>query len=313
MAFNQFVTLLGLLFALPMAGAVVVPKFQAPSLVQKAHVFKHNSPRLMIYSQNFPWRAIGKLVVGIGKTEGCTASLVAEDLILTNRHCVEINKAIHTGAFYFFPMLNGDFVHATPYLAMVVDNGPDIVANNDWALLQLTTPIGKKLGYLGVDRDGERLPDFNGEQTLPEAFEVDLCRNTRSPFEFLRLAQRNGAWLLEPSVPHRPLVCMAGFPGDLGGSTLALSSQCGLLGQNGNQFREWLHDCPGSKGTSGSPMFYREGSSFFIAALNSGESPGATPGNSLIYVPFGSNNFNAAGTTDSFFAKIKAWREKTKN
>ncbi|MBD2523994.1 serine protease [Nostoc sp. FACHB-133] len=116
--------------------------------------------RIPMTSRDYPWSAIGK-IEGIGADGGsysCTGTLIAEDVVLTNAHCVvnpETRKV--SQAIAFEPnLVNGvvksknDVAYATNvHYGTDFKNGNLADYANDWAILKLNKPIGKKYGYLG--------------------------------------------------------------------------------------------------------------------------------------------------------------------
>jgi V8-like Glu-specific endopeptidase len=116
--------------------------------------------RIPMTSRDYPWSAIGK-IEGIGADGGgysCTGTLIAEDVVLTNAHCVvnpETRKL--SQAIAFEPnLVNGvlknpnDIAYATNvYYGTDFKNGDLADYSNDWAILKLNKPLGKKYGYLG--------------------------------------------------------------------------------------------------------------------------------------------------------------------
>lgn len=108
-----------------------------------------------------PARAVGRL-----ETQGgylCTATLVADDVILTAAHCVMDDKGRHLKPLVFNAGIDhGDSVATAGILAVRVDPAYDpahqfdgnTIDNpafgRDWALLQLDAPIGRQAGVIEV-------------------------------------------------------------------------------------------------------------------------------------------------------------------
>lgn len=115
--------------------------------------------RKWVDSQQYPWRAIGRInLAGRGH---CSGILVATDTVLTSAHCLW-NK--RTGRWYpaqYITFVAGaekeeyqDYANASTY---TIADGfkADQLANpatikHDWALIKLEHPIGKKLGFLPI-------------------------------------------------------------------------------------------------------------------------------------------------------------------
>lgn len=116
--------------------------------------------RIPMTSRNYPWSAVGKIegVSAEGNGYSCTGTLISEDVVLTNAHCV-VNPQTRkvSQAIAFEPnLVNGvvksknDIAYATNvYYGTDFKNGDLADYANDWAILKLNKPIGKKYGYLG--------------------------------------------------------------------------------------------------------------------------------------------------------------------
>ncbi|MHC5596525.1 MAG: trypsin-like serine peptidase [Nostoc sp.] len=116
--------------------------------------------RIRMTSRDYPWSAIGKIegIGADGSGYSCTGTLIAEDVVLTNAHCVvnpETGKI--SQAIAFEPNLVNGVVKSKNDVAYATDvhygtdfkNGTLADYANDWAILKLNKPIGKKYGYLG--------------------------------------------------------------------------------------------------------------------------------------------------------------------
>lgn len=116
--------------------------------------------RIPMISRKYPWSAIGRIV---GKSTDnsiytCTGTLISENIVLTNSHCV-IDPKTHqlSNRVVFLPnVINGKLQDDNDAaLAEKVLYGTnfteDKITNQrkDWALIKLNKPIGRKYGYLG--------------------------------------------------------------------------------------------------------------------------------------------------------------------
>jgi protease YdgD len=113
--------------------------------------------RVPLRSNDYPWSAIGRLQIG---TKGhCTATLIDDDWILTNAHCA-IDRATHkvtTQPLTFLPNLIDGKLQSDDDRAQVIKviTGNDFSDSNviphpqDWAMLKLDRPLGKKYGTIG--------------------------------------------------------------------------------------------------------------------------------------------------------------------
>jgi protease YdgD len=182
-----------------------------------------------------PGRAIGLLETREGYL--CTASLVAEDVILTAAHCVLDEGDIHRRPERFSAGYDhGDTVATAGILSLFVspDYDPDRNVNPssddtrpdlDWALLRLDQPIGRKTGFLQVRR-----VDKTGLELLGSSWTV------------IQIGYGGGV--------RRPKLRRNCLPGEVE-SEYQYSTQCGL-----------------EKGDSGSPVLLLEGDQYRIIGVN---------------------------------------------
>jgi protease YdgD len=108
-----------------------------------------------------PARAVGRLEIQGGYI--CTATLVADDIILTAAHCVMDEKGRHVKPLVFNAGIDhGEAIATAGILAVIADPDydpvhqfnhksiDDPVFGRDWALLKLDAPIGKETGTIEV-------------------------------------------------------------------------------------------------------------------------------------------------------------------
>ncbi len=281
-----------------------------------ANTFTHNQPRQVFNSTNYPWRVFGKLVNSTSSRTGCTAQIIGESLILTNRHCIldDYGDVLLREHQFYYNIQHSDIYSSSSVGAYPVKWGVSNLSRSDWALLELSVPIGKEYGYLGISNNDESYDGSMGTKySENKVWEMDLCSNTSNPLNFLKTyseVQNSNDWLIDYRT-DTPKVCLGGYPGDLGDFNFTLSNQCSILGER--EFGYWMHDCPTSRGSSGSALFYKEKgiNKYYIVALSSGA--GRPESKSLINVPFGAYASNGAVRTDKFYEHALYIKNKDKN
>jgi V8-like Glu-specific endopeptidase len=113
--------------------------------------------RIPMLSRKYPWSAIGRIqgTTADAKSYHCTGSLIAENLVLTNAHCVidpetgELSKQI-----LFMPNVIDKRFQDVAEVEQVIygtnfKDGSGI-SPNDWAIMKINQPLGRKYGYLGL-------------------------------------------------------------------------------------------------------------------------------------------------------------------
>jgi len=136
---------------------------------EKRQLFFGHDDRHTLVPDALPWRAIGQIETASHSI--CTATLIADDVVLTAGHCF---KDPETGRFdpavSFAAALNGKqaaarvattqvFVDRRLFAGLTAEGGGLIVdpkvARYDYAFVRLAKPIGRTLGYLPLI-DGDR-------------------------------------------------------------------------------------------------------------------------------------------------------------
>ncbi|MDN0085389.1 serine protease [Crenobacter sp. SG2305] len=160
-------------FAALSAAALIALSFTGPahaiSKAEQRKLFFGHDDRHTLVPDALPWRAIGQIETASGSI--CTATLVADDVVLTAGHCF---KDPDTGRFdpavTFSAALNGKhaaarvattrvFVDRRLFAGLTIESGGLLVdprvARYDYAFVRLAEPIGRTLGTLpliGGDR-----------------------------------------------------------------------------------------------------------------------------------------------------------------
>ncbi|MBW4571312.1 MAG: trypsin-like serine protease [Tolypothrix carrinoi HA7290-LM1] len=205
--------------------------------------------RIPMLSRKYPWSTIGRVqgTTADANSYHCTGALIAEDIILTNAHCVidpETGKL--SQRIRFLPNVIDGQVQDTRDVAEVVDvvygtnfkDGAKLDAN-DWAVMKINKPLGRKYGYLGVK----------------SVASSTLVRNQKKYF-------------------------FVGYSGDFPGAkyqqyfsagagwTASFQAGCSILKEQANFL---LHDCDTAKGSSGGPIIAMVDGEPYVIALNEGE------------------------------------------
>lgn len=104
--------------------------------------------RVLVSDGSTPFKAIGKLDVG------CTGTMIGKKLMLTAGHCIiKDNSLTPREDFKTFVanMTNGvGSATATPVRAWVGGITPEQDRKMDWAIVELSTPLGEAQGMIAV-------------------------------------------------------------------------------------------------------------------------------------------------------------------
>ncbi len=207
----------------------------------------------------YPWTAIGRVFPG-----NCTATLVGEDLLLTNAHCVldyERGGKRHREITFYPNVVNGQSI---PLQGRSANDRQDAA--------QVTEAI-TGTNFEESNRYRHQYPGWQGISLGDSAQDWALLKLDKP------VGLKYGFWSWR-AIPTRELVndrkhklAIAGYPYDFSqpglshsqGNTLAVQEGCSILKEERNMY---YHDCDTAKGSSGSPIFYRSGHNYYMVALN---------------------------------------------
>jgi len=139
--------------------------------------------RVLMDTAAFPWRAIGQVTFESGG--GCTASLVAPDVLITAAHCISEDGRIDASGEF----VTGDALPGGPRRARVIDflvdrnwdearfTEGDELDGTDWALLRIDRPLGDELGHLGVVALGDSVRAAPATRLLQAGYSWDTGDN----------------------------------------------------------------------------------------------------------------------------------------
>ncbi|MGG6242412.1 trypsin-like serine peptidase [Nodosilinea sp. AN01ver1] len=212
--------------------------------------------RVPVTSQAYPWSAVGQIsgLAADGSAYICTGSLVAEDIVLTNAHCIiDAETGELARNIQFKPnLINGqvaspdDIANVEPLL-LGTDFADGRKPNpDDWALVAIDQPLGQTYGTLGL-----------------------------ASFSTAALAEQ----------PFAENLVMMGYSGDFPvyspGNTASAHVGCSIVGEEQEVV---LHLCDTYGGSSGGPILTLMNDDIRIVALNSGELTDSETGAGLVNV-----------------------------
>jgi protease YdgD len=207
-------------------------------------------------SKKYPWSAIGRVQGTTTEAQSyhCTGTLIDENLVLTNAHCV-INP--ETGKMstriQFMPnVIDGKYQDVAEVEEVIY--GTDFkessdISPNDWAIMKINQPLGRKYGYLGV-------------KPIPTS---TLIKNPKSLF----FVGYSGDFPTEKYQKY----FTAGK-----GWTASRERGCSIT-QEDQGFL--LHDCATSAGSSGGALIAVIGGDPYIVALNNAEAKNLRTGQDI--------------------------------
>ncbi|GJD19295.1 hypothetical protein RIVM261_042510 [Rivularia sp. IAM M-261] len=206
--------------------------------------------RTPMTSRDYPWSTIGR-VEGTTVDDNnyhCTGTLIHDNLVLTNAHCVLDEKTgILSKKINFLPNFIDGEVSDTRDIAMVqrVIYGTDFRGgddHNDWAILVLDRPLGRKYGYLGW-----------------KSLSTSTLVSNPNKFFFVGYSRD--------------------FPKYNPGMTAGFEKGCSIVGEKANLLR---HDCDTAGGSSGGAIIATINGQYYIVAINNAEIKNLYTGQDII-------------------------------
>jgi protease YdgD len=239
---------------LPHSGKSFIPRNRPKSSPHRGLLCKPSQPpedcdqRIPMASREYPWSAIGRLQ--IGENAYCTATLIEDNWLLTNAHCV-VDRTTHTiesAEITFLPNLINGQLQSEDDRAKVTDiivgtdfSGDDaVVQPNDWAMLKIDRPLGQTYGTIGWKAIPSKLLIKNSQKFTLAGYSYDFPNPKKYP-EF-----------------------------SAGESfTAGLHEKCSFTGESANGVL--IHDCNMRAGSSGSAIIAWINEIPYIVGINSAE------------------------------------------
>ena len=206
--------------------------------------------RIPMTLRKYPWSSIGRVggISASGSKYHCTGTLIAENLVLTNSHCVVDDKTSKLSKKIWFQpnVINGEVLDSSDVATVKeVIYGTDFTqrnsVQNDWAVMLIDKPLGRKYGYLGL----KNLPTSAFARIPQQLFFVGYSGDFPNPQKrgFQRFTAGKG-W------------------------TAGAQQGCSIVGEEQEIL---LHDCDTAGGSSGGPIIAIIDNEPLIVALNNAE------------------------------------------
>ncbi|OUL33003.1 peptidase S1 [Nostoc sp. T09] len=208
--------------------------------------------RTPMLSREYPWSAIGRVqgTTTDAQSYHCTGTLIADDIVLTNSHCV-IDPETHqlSKKIQFRPNVINGVVSDERDIATVdqVIYGTDFTGDsatnqtNDWAIMKIDKPLGRKYGYLGWKSLPTAALLKNKQKLFFVGYSGDFPDPNKKGYEYLSAGQ---------------------------GWTAGFQAGCSIVREEENVL---FHDCDTAGGSSGGPIIGLIDGQPYIVALNNAE------------------------------------------
>ncbi len=223
--------------------------------------------RRPMLDQRQPWSAIGRITFTKENNPTlylCTGTLIGESLLLTNAHCIvdPDTQKVHSNLQFEPNLINGELkddqdrakiiggVYGTDFKDQAKPPHPQ-----DWALVKLDKPLGKKYGTIPVQPLPIAVFKKNPNKLIQIGYSFDFPDPKKEAFKGLVAGQ---------------------------GETAGMHDGCSITEQR--QDTVFVHNCDTRGGSSGGPLLGWLGGKLHIVALNAAEFADQRTG-------FGSQNY----------------------
>jgi V8-like Glu-specific endopeptidase len=208
--------------------------------------------RVPMLSRDYPWSTIGRVegTTTDAQRYHCTGTLIADDIVLTNAHCVinpETNQL--SQKIVFRPNVINGAVSSRRDVAQVVQviYGTDFTGDNtdsqinDWAVMKIDKPLGRKYGYLGWKSLPPAALINNKAKLFFVGYSGDFPDPSKKGYEYLNAGP---------------------------GYTAGFQAGCSIVKEEEGIL---FHDCDTAGGSSGGPIIGVIDGQPYIVALNNAE------------------------------------------
>ncbi|MBR8838718.1 MAG: trypsin-like peptidase domain-containing protein [Stigonema ocellatum SAG 48.90 = DSM 106950] len=208
--------------------------------------------RIPMVSRKYPWSTIGRVqgTTSDAKRYHCTGTLIDDDIVLTNAHCV-IDPETHQSSkeILFLPNVINKTVQDETDVVKVeqVLYGTDFTKGgvadqmNDWAIMRINQPLGRKYGHLGWKSVPSAALIKNRGKLFFVGYSGDFPDPSKKGYEFLTAGK---------------------------GWTASYQEGCSILREDSGVL---YHDCDTAGGSSGGPIIGVIDGLPYIVALNNAE------------------------------------------